>query len=89
MDTTTHARADLATTRNPLLDLPAAQALQVLAADQPDVADALYGLLRDLSTQAHAKAEVSWRQRKGPMAAYWRAVGVYARHTAVVVRKAR
>lgn len=44
-------------------------------------------MLEELATQAHAKAETSWRQRKGPMAAYWRAVGVYARHTARATRK--
>lgn len=65
--------------RNPLLALPAmAQLRQLPLAQRAPLA----ALLEELSTQAHTAAERSWRQRKGPMAAYWRAVGVYARHTA-------
>jgi hypothetical protein len=65
--------------RNPLLALPAMEALLALPLEQRGP---LASLLEELSTQAHEHAERSWRQRKGPMAAYWRAVGVYARHTA-------
>ena len=39
-------------------------------------------VLRELRTQANDEAEKAWARRKGPMAAYWRAVATYARHTA-------
>jgi hypothetical protein len=48
---------------------------------------AVHRLLRQLGDQAHERAEASWRQRKGPMAAYWRAVSIYARHAAAASRK--
>ena len=70
--------------RNPLLTLPAMAQLQALPADQRA---ALAMLLEQVAVDAHAKAETSWRKRKGPMAAYWRAVGVYARHTSRAVRR--
>lgn len=38
--------------------------------------------MRDLRDQANTEAENAWRRRKGPMAAYWRAVSTYARHMA-------
>jgi hypothetical protein len=69
---------------NPLLELPAMA--ELLALPEPE-RRALAALLSELGTQAHTKAEVSWRQRKGPMAAYWRAVGVYAGHTARALRR--
>jgi hypothetical protein len=65
--------------RNPLLDLPAGRALASLPADQRRP---LVALLRELRSQANAEAEKAWAKRKGPMAAYWRAVSTYARHTA-------
>lgn len=64
---------------NPLLRLPAGQALQQLPkADR----DRIAAVMRDLRDQANAEAEKAWRRRKGPMAAYWRAVSTYARHIA-------
>lgn len=81
----TPARSAQADTRNPLLALPAMAQLQALPAEQRA---ALAGLLRELGADAHARAERAWRQRKGPMAAYWRAVGVYAGHTARALRSA-
>lgn len=67
------------TGRNPLASLPAFRALQQLA---PESKALLRGLLYDLRRDAAARAEHSWRRHKGPMAAYWRAVSVYAGHTA-------
>jgi hypothetical protein len=65
--------------RNPLLDLPAGRALQELPqADR----DRIAAVMRDLRAQANTEAETAWRRRKGPMAAYWRAVSTYARHLA-------
>jgi hypothetical protein len=64
---------------NPLLALPAGRALAELSASERAP---LVALLRDLRHQANAEAEKAWSKRKGPMAAYWRAVATYARHTA-------
>lgn len=64
---------------NPVLALPAWDALSALPQEQRR---ALAALLRDLGADADTRAEKAWRTRKGPMAAYWRAVGVYARHIA-------
>ena len=71
---------------NPLLKLPAGRALQALPKEQRAPLEAL---LRDLRRQADAEAESAWRRRKGPMAAYWRAVATYARHVAHALRGAR
>ena len=64
---------------NPLLKLPAGQALLELPAEDRARIEAV---LRELRAQADAEAENSWLRRKGPMAAYWRAVSTYARHLA-------
>jgi hypothetical protein len=71
---------------NPLLKLPADRALRSLPREQRAP---LQALLRELRAQADAEAEKSWRKRKGPMAAYWRAVATYARHTAHALSKAQ
>ena len=64
---------------NPLLELPAGQALLALpAADRARIE----AVMRELRDQANTEAERAWKRRKGPMAAYWRAVSTYARHTA-------
>ncbi len=65
--------------RNPLRTLPAFAQLADL--DEPTRV-ALRALLYDLRRDAAERAEKSWRKHKGPMAAYWRAVSVYAGHTA-------
>lgn len=65
--------------RNPLLAMPAMARLQAL----PPAERALIGgILRDLAADATDRAERCWRKHKPPMAAYWKAVAVYARHTA-------
>jgi hypothetical protein len=64
---------------NPLLRLPACRKLLQLPAEQRGPLEAL---LRELRAEADAEAERSWKRRKGPMAAYWRAVATYARHIA-------
>ncbi len=70
--------------RNPLLGLPSAKGIEEL---DPAVRKALGALLRELGKDANVRAEESWTKGKGPMAAYWKAVGVYARHTARVVER--
>ncbi|UVM23798.1 hypothetical protein [Pseudomonas wadenswilerensis] len=67
---------------NPLLKLPAGRALLELPAEDRARIEAV---LRELRAQADAEAEKSWLRRKGPMAAYWRAVSTYARHLAHAV----
>lgn len=67
---------------NPLLNLPAARDLLAMpAGDRRRIS----ALMRELRQQANIEAEKAWKRRKGPMAAYWRAVATYARHTALVL----
>ena len=69
--------------RNPLTRLPAAQKLSQL----PEASRTeLRGLLMELRRDAHLNAEKCWRRHKPPMAAYWKAVAVYAGHTARLLR---
>lgn len=70
---------------NPLLKLPAGRALLELSQEQRAPLEAV---LRELRDQANIEAENAWRRRKGPMAAYWRAVSTYARHLAHALSKA-
>ncbi|WP_244111631.1 hypothetical protein [Burkholderia cepacia] len=71
---------------NPLLQLPAARDLLALPAESRR---AVASVLRALRTQANAEAEIAWSRRKGPMAAYWRAVATYARHLAHAIDNGR
>lgn len=64
---------------NPLLRLPAGRALLALP---PADRQRIEAVMRELRDQANNEAETAWRRRKGPMAAYWRAVATYARHLA-------
>lgn len=73
-------------TRNPILALPSLQRLLELPAEDRRHFEAL---LRDLAYDARIRAEQSWRSRKAPMAAYWHAIAVYARHIARAVRPGR
>ena len=72
------------TKHNPLLGLPAIAKLQAL---DPACREGVRAILLELSTDAAGRAEASWRRHKGPMAAYWKAVAVYAKHTARALRK--
>jgi hypothetical protein len=65
--------------RNPVLALPGAAKLQALDAEPRA---ALRAVLMDLAKDARERADKSWRQRKAPMACYWKAVSVYAGHLA-------
>jgi hypothetical protein len=69
---------------NPLMRLPAARRLMELP---PEQREPLEQLLRELRADADREAENAWRRRKGPMAAYWRAVATYARHVAHMLSK--
>lgn len=43
--------------------------------------------MRELRDQANKEADTAWKRRKGPIAAYWRAVATYARHIAHALSK--
>ncbi len=72
--------------RNPLLTLPTVVQLRALP---PDIRDMVAGLCREISAEAATRAEHSWRKHKAPMAAYWKAVSVYAKHTAMAITAGR
>jgi len=77
------SRSNQADVRNPLLALPSAEAIRSL----PEAARAaLRAVLLDIRKDAQVRAEKCWRTHKAPMAAYWKAVAVYAGHTARVCR---
>ncbi len=80
MATDRSIRADV---RNPLLSLPAAQALRDL---DPKAQAALRALLIEIRNDCRVRAEECWRKHKAPMAAYWKAAGVYANHTARLLK---
>lgn len=69
--------------RNPILGLPAAR--RVLSAS-PETRALLALLLEDLARDAALRAQDCWGRHKAPMAAYWKACSVYARHIARVLR---
>lgn len=69
--------------RNPMLALPAVARLASL---DGGTRAALRAVLLDLALDAGGRADLSWRRHKAPMAAYWTAVAVYARHLARVLR---
>lgn len=78
MVTTSRSRGLRTDVRNPLMILPAAHDLD----DMPLGAKLiLRRLLKQLSDDARERAEKCWRTHKAPMAAYWKAVSVYANHT--------
>jgi hypothetical protein len=77
------ARSRRREVRNPVLRLPAAQAL--LELDEGS-RRALKVVLLDLKADARGQAEQAWARHKAPMAAYWKAVSVYAGHVARVLR---
>lgn len=63
--------------RNPVVALPSIAALQELPSESRS---ALRAILSDLSLDARQRAEKCWKTHKAPMAAYWKAVAVYAGH---------
>jgi hypothetical protein len=76
-------RSNRAEVRNPVLALPGFGRLRALP--EP-VREALRAILMDLGADADERAAACWRKHKAPMAAYWKAVGVYARHIAKALR---
>jgi hypothetical protein len=62
-----------------VLALPSAAALADLPADSRA---ALRSVLLDIRADAAERAQTCWKRHKAPMAAYWKAVSVYAGHAA-------
>lgn len=73
------SRSNRAEVRNPVLLLPGAARLRKLPAP---ARLALQAVLLDLRQDARCRADECWRKHKAPMAAYWKAVSVYAGHIA-------
>lgn len=69
--------------RNPVLALPATARLQAMP---PELRQLLADFLGELVADCRARSQKSWRQNKGPMALYWKVVGVYAYHLRRAVR---
>lgn len=63
--------------RNPILGLPAMRGVALLP---PAARSALAALLADIRADAAERAQTCWKAHKAPMAAYWKAVSVYAGH---------
>lgn len=76
-------RSSLSAVRNPLLALAAAHGVAGLP---PEAKAALRALLLGIRADARLRAEECWRKHKAPMAAYWKAVSVYAGHAARLAR---
>jgi hypothetical protein len=71
---------------NPILEIPEArQAIAELTAGERDK---LARILVAVGRGAERTAQEQWRRRKAPMAAYWFAKGVDARHIARALRLA-
>ena len=77
------ARSSRAEVRNPVLALPASKQLRLLPADSRA---AMAAVLSDLAADAGRRAQASWRTHKAPMAVYWKAVAVYAKHLSRALR---
>jgi hypothetical protein len=70
--------------RNPLLKLPSAADIQALP---EEAREALRKLALDASRAWREQADECWRRHKPPMAAYWKAMAVNARHLAGLCRR--
>lgn len=78
------ARSKRAEVRNPMLAIPEVQALANLP---PEAREALRAALLAISTACRERGNEAWRKHKPPMAAYWKANAVNARHLAQAIRK--
>ena len=69
--------------RNPLVHMDAAVAIQALPVE---ARNALKLLLKEVSKDARGRANKAWTTHKAPMAAYWKAVAVYANHAQRIMK---
>jgi hypothetical protein len=72
--------------RNPMLAMPSMQRMLRMGKLERII---LADLLKEVAADARQRAEKCWRTHKAPMAAYWKAVAVYAGHTARALRSAQ
>lgn len=72
-------RSTLPEVRNPMLAIPEVQAIAALP---EEARAALRGALLAISASCRLKGNEAWRKHKPPMAAYWKANAVNARHLA-------
>lgn len=78
-----NTRSNRAEVRNPVLLLPAFR----LLLDHPS-SQHIASILHELQVDARDRADKCWSKHKAPMAAYWKAVAVYAGHLARALQKA-
>lgn len=79
-------RSSRADVRNPLLAVPGVD--EALARLSPEARDGIREIAQLCSAAWRAKGEECWRRHKPPMAAYWKAWAVNARHLALLCRRA-
>lgn len=79
-------RSSLPEVRNPIVGLPGFASIK--ARMSPEARSGLADVCMEIRADAHARAEKCWRKHKAPMAAYWKAVAVYAGHIARALRAA-
>jgi hypothetical protein len=77
-------RSSRADVRNPMLALPSVQAMATLPTP---LLDHLRAALREVEADARARADKCWNTHKAPMAAYWKAKAVDARHLRLAIRR--
>ena len=77
-------RSSKAEVRNPILSLPSAARLGELDKHSREI---VVSILRDIQADSRDRADKCWRTHKAPMAAYWKAVSVYAGHISRAIRK--
>jgi hypothetical protein len=51
-----------------------------------EIRDTLRELLEEIAHDARERAELCWKKHKAPMAAYWKAVSVYAGHSKRILK---
>ena len=73
------SRSNRPDVRNPLMKLPSAKDIAALP---PEARAALRSLALEASKAWRALGDECWKRHKPPMAAYWRAWSVNARHLA-------
>lgn len=71
--------------RNPVLALPGFRRLRALP---PGTRLVLASILDEIAADARARADQCWKKHKAPMAAYWKAVAVYAGHISRGLKRA-
>lgn len=79
-------RSNLPEVRNPLLSLSAVQRIADLP---PEAQSLIIEIMGEIAGDARKRAQQSWLKNKGPMAAYWKAVGAYAEHLRRAAKRLR